>query len=129
MNRRTLQNVVLLGLISPAIAIIIYVLNLWLLSSNPTISPRTATFFEGILAVLSGLLLLLGSGGISRNTRSAAMIASAAKGISNGDIIGPSEIFERDAWKPKGFARLGLILVMAGIFLLVIYFVSSYVVR
>jgi len=115
--------------ISLAIAIIVYLLNFRFLSSNPEITPGTASFFEGVLVTLVGLLLLLGSGGISRNTGRAAMLASAAKGISNGDIIGSSEIFERDAWKPKGFMRLGLIMTMAGIFLLVIYFVSSYVIR
>jgi hypothetical protein len=40
------------------------------------------------------------------------------------DVIGPSEIFRRDAWKPKGFLRLGLTLIMTGIILLVIYFAS-----
>jgi hypothetical protein len=129
MNRRILRNLLLLIAISLTIATIIYLLNLRLLSSNPNITPETATFFEGLLATLSGCLLLLGSGGISRNTRSAAMIASAAKGMSSGDIIGPSELFERDAWRPKGFARLGLVMTMAGIFLLVIYFVSSYVIQ
>jgi hypothetical protein len=115
--------------ISLAVAIIIYLLNIRFLSSNPNTTPGTATFFEGVFATLLGLLLLLGSGGISRNTRSAAMIASAAKGMSSGDTIGPSEIFEKDAWKPKGFTRVGLILAMAGIFLLTIYFVSSYALR
>jgi hypothetical protein len=115
--------------ISLAIATIVYLLDLRLLSSNPNITPETATFFEGLLATLLGCLLLLGSGGISRNTRKAAMIASAAKGMSSGDTIGPSELFRRDAWKPKGFTRVGLILVMTGIFLLTIHFVSSYALR
>jgi hypothetical protein len=115
--------------ISLAVAIIIHILNVRFLSSNPDTTPGTATFFEGVFATLFGLLLLFGSGGISRNTRRAAMIASAAKGMSSGDTIRPSEIFERDAWKPKGFTRVGLILVMAGIFLLTIYFVSSYFIQ
>jgi hypothetical protein len=38
--------------------------------------------------------------------------------------IEPSEIFRRDAWKAKGFTRLGLILIMTGIILLALYFVS-----
>ena len=51
------------------------------------------------------------------------MLAAAASAISK-EIIGPSEIFRRDAWKPKGFIRLGLTLIITGIILLVIYFVS-----
>jgi hypothetical protein len=86
-------------------------------------------FFEGLLTTLFGLIALLGSGGMSRTSRAAAMLASTAKAISDKDFIGPSEILERDAWKPKGFVRIGLILLMTEIFLLVIYFGSSYIVH
>lgn len=55
------------------------------------------------------------------------MLASAAKAISHKDVIGPSEIFRKDAWKPKGYVRFGLVLMGAGAFLLVIYFLSVYI--
>jgi hypothetical protein len=116
----------LLVIISLTISIIAYLLNVRFLSAHPNISPKTATFFEAILATLWGFLMLLGSGGISRNSRSAAIMASAVKAISDRDIIGPSEILRRDRWKPKGFVRVGLVLVMTGIFLLIIHFASSY---
>ena len=87
------------------------------------LGPAAASFFEGILFVLFGALLLIGSGGISQNTMQAAMLASAPGGTGE-DIIGPSEIYRRDAWKPKGSIRFGLTLIIAGIVLLVIYFVS-----
>jgi len=69
--------------------------------------------FEGILAVLFGACLLLGSGGMSRNTANAAFLASAAKAL-NGETIGPSEILRRDVWRPKGYVRLGLTIIGAG---------------
>jgi len=52
------------------------------------------------------------------------MLASAPGGGTGEDIVGPSEIYRRDAWKPKGSIRFGLTLIIAGIVLLVIYFVS-----
>ena len=89
-------------------------------------SRTDATFVEGIFFIFVGFLVLIGSGGVTRTSQKAAMLASAVKAVSNKDVIGPSEIFRRDAWKPKGYVRLGLVLIAAGAFLLVIYFVSLY---
>jgi len=72
---------------------------------------------EGILAVVFGACFLVGSGGMSRNTASAAILASAAKAI-DGETIGPSEILRRDVWKPKGYVRLGLTIIGAGAILI-----------
>jgi len=49
---------------------------------------------------------------------------SAAASAAGAEVIGPAEIFRKDAWKPEGFVRLALISVLTGIFLIVIYFVS-----
>ena len=81
---------------------------------------------EGIIFIILGVLFLLGSGGLSYGSVGAAVLAAKAKALG-GDVVGPSEVLRRDAWKPKGFVRLGLILIVAGIFLLVIYFMSFYV--
>jgi hypothetical protein len=129
MSQTTVRNAILLIAISLVISIIVYFLDVWILSSNTPIPFKDALFFEGLLITLFGLITLLGSGGISRTSRAAAMLSSAAKAISDKDFIGPAEILERDAWRPKGFARMGLILLMTGIFLLVIYFGSSYIVH
>lgn len=121
-----MRNAMLLAVISLVIAIVTYFLNVLILSSRPVIPFKDAVFLEGVLITLLGLIMLLGSGGIGRTSRVAAMLASSTKAISNGDSIGPMEVSERDAWKPKGLTPAGLILLMTGIFLLVIYFVSSY---
>jgi hypothetical protein len=76
---------------------------------------------EGIFFVLSGLLIFIGSGGISGKSLKAALLASAAKAISDKEVIGPSEIYRRDTWKPKGYTRLGLVLNLTGLFLLIIH--------
>lgn len=98
-----------------------YVVDLWLFASNPRVSPKDALFLEGIISIPSGFLLFLGSGGITQGTEKAARLAAAADAIS-GEAIGPSEVFRRDAWKPGGFARAGLVVMIIGLFLLLIYF-------
>jgi len=123
MNKDALRNVTLLISASLLFAFATYIFDLWFFSSYPRISPEDASFLEGIIFIILGALLFLGSGGINRGSQRAAMLAAAASAISK-EIIGPSEIFRRDAWKPKGFIRLGLTLIITGIILLVIYFVS-----
>jgi hypothetical protein len=85
-------------------------------------SPLDASLFEGVIFVLFGVLFLIGSGGITQASRKAAVLAATASAMGN-DVIGPSEVYRKDVWKPKGYASLGLILIMTGIILLVIYFV------
>ncbi|MEM2105388.1 MAG: DUF308 domain-containing protein [Candidatus Bathyarchaeia archaeon] len=121
MDITALRNILPLIGISLIVACATYIINLWIFSSNSRFSPTEASFVEGILYIIIGVLFLLGSGGISLTSQRAAALASAASALGK-DVIGPSEIFRRDAWKPKGFTRLGLILIMAGIILLIFYF-------
>ncbi|MEM3622858.1 MAG: hypothetical protein QXZ02_03710 [Candidatus Bathyarchaeia archaeon] len=122
MDINALRNILPLIGISVIVACATFVVNIWLFSPHPRFSPAEASFIESLLYIIVGALLLLGSGGITRTSQRAAMLASAAKALGK-EVIGPSEIFRRDAWKPKGFTRLGLILIMAGIILLILYFV------
>jgi len=123
MNKSVLQNVTLLIGASLILASATYVINLKLFSLHSRVSSVDTLFLEAIFFISIGALLFLGSGGISRTSQKAAMLASAAKALGK-EVIGPSEIFRRDAWKPKGFTRLALTLIMTGIILLIIYFVS-----
>jgi hypothetical protein len=127
MNRNRVENALISIGISLAIACATYLLGGWFISSHSFMSRTDATFVEGIFFIFVGFLVLIGSGGITRNSQKAAMLASAAKAISHKDVIGPSEIFRKDAWKPKGYVRFGLVLMGAGAFLLVIYFLSVYI--
>jgi len=123
MTKFNARNAVILTDTSFIVACAIYIVNLWLFASNQSISPTDASFLEGILLVVLGALFYLGSGGISRTSHRAAMLSAAAS-AAGAEVIGPAEIYRKDAWKPKGFIRLGLILIMTGIILLIIYFVS-----
>jgi len=124
MTSTFLKQFAFLACVSLVVALILFTLDLWVFSSNPYVAPADAAFFEGLLLVLSGILLFIGSGGISRASQKAAMLASTAKAISAGEVIGPSEIFRRDTWKPRGYMRVGLVLIFTGLILLATYFAA-----
>jgi hypothetical protein len=130
MNKYSLRYAALLVGASLALAFATYVFDIWLFSLQKNAyfnlllwGPAGASFFEGIIFILFGVLFLVGSGGISRNTQKAAMLAAAASAMGE-EVMGPSETYKRDAWKPRGSTRFGLTLIMAGIVLLVVYFVT-----
>jgi len=110
---------------SAALTLVIYGVDVWLFSSSRFISLDDVFFLEAVFAVLVGVMLLLGSGGIGRGSERAAMLASAASGMGR-DSVGPSELYRRDAWKPTSHVKAGLALIMTGMILLVIYFASYY---
>lgn len=115
MNKFSLRKVILLIAASLMLAFSAYAVSFWLLRLRP-LSDFLAV--EGILFILAGACFLLGSGGISSNTSKAAVLASAA-GAMGKKTIGPSEIFRKDAWKPKGHVLLGLGMILAGAILIV----------
>lgn len=90
MNKHRVRNALILIGISLMIACGTYLLNGWFFSSHPFMSRTDATFVEGIFFIFVGFLVLIGSGGVTRTSQKAAMLASAAKAFSNKDAIGPS---------------------------------------
>lgn len=103
---------------------ITYGLNLWLIPLYSRITPSDAAFLEGVIFIIVGALFFLGSGGLSRTSQQAAMLTATAGAVFGEGAIGPSEIFRRDAWKPRGYAFFGLALIVAGVGLIIIYFIS-----
>ena len=110
--------------ISLLITIATYLVNIGLFSSIEYFSPTDAFFFEGIIFLLSGLLLLLGRGGINLWSQKAAILSALAEAVYDEDTVGPDEMFRRDSWKPRGFIRIALILILAGVFMILIYFLT-----
>jgi hypothetical protein len=122
MNTVILRNISLLFTTSIIITLITCTLNFWLLSFNSRITPTNVTFLEGIIFITFGILLFLGSGGINRASRQAALLAATANAVADKQVIGPSDIFRKDAWKPKGFTFWALALIIAGLILMCVYF-------
>ncbi len=123
-KRYVLLNVAAYTSISAVIVIAVYLVNIYFLSSNMLISPTDAFFIEGVISLLFGFLLLLGRGGTNLWSKKAAILSSAAEAVTGEKTVGPREIMRRDAWKAKGFVRTGLILVITGVLMLAIYFLT-----
>ena len=123
-KRHILFNVAAYAGISLSIVVVVYFVNGLFLSSNEIISPTDALFVEGIIFLLIGFLLLLGRGGINLWSQSAAILSATAEAVYGSETVGPNEIMRKDVWKSKGFIRAGLILVIAGVFMLVVYFLT-----
>ncbi len=123
-KKYVLLNVAAYASISSLVAVAAHLFNVFFLSPSTMISPTDAFFIEGIFSLLSGFLLLLGRGGINLWSKKAAILASAAEAISGEETVGPREVMRRDAWKPKGFVRTGLVLVITGVLMLAVYFLT-----
>lgn len=123
-KKHILLNVTAYASVSSLIVVIVYFFNVLLLSSNEIISKTDALFVEGIIFLLLGFLLLLGRGGINLWSQKAALLSAAAEAVYGADTVGPAEIMRKNSWKSKGFIRAGLVLVIAGVFMLAIYFLT-----
>jgi hypothetical protein len=110
--------------LSLAIGLTVYTLNIVLLSSSKILTPGDALFIEGTMAILVGILLLLGRGGISFLSKQAAVLAATAEAVCGTDSVGPGEMMRRDTWQPKGFLRVGLVMIVTGVFLITLYFLT-----
>ena len=116
----------LLFLVGIAVIIIAiaYFVNIWLFSNVKYITPLEAFFVEGVFLLIFGILLLLGRGGINVWTLKAAILAAAAEAVYGQDTVGPNEAMRRDRWKPQGYTRFALLLLITGFLMLAAYFLG-----
>jgi hypothetical protein len=121
-----MRNLLILVGIALAVTGVFSIVNFTVFSSG-RILPFDAFFLEGVMFVIFGLLLFLGKGGIDLFTLKGAMLSAWAEALFGADTPGPNEMFQRDAWKPDGFIRLSLILILTGVFMLLIYFLKIFV--
>ena len=80
-------------------------------------------FFEGILCLVLSALFALGRGGIDACTARSARTRALADAVY-GEDQGTSGTFRKDKWKPEGFPKAALVLLIAGIVLLIIYLLT-----
>ena len=109
----------------PLLAVlVVYFLNLLVLPSRSFISPTEALFIEGIVFLNLGICLLMGRGGMSFASFRAALLSAEAEAVCGVESVGPAELMRRDSWKPKGFRRASLVLLLIGGLLIITYFGS-----
>ena len=120
---KALLNLAVFSCISMIITVVFYFVNVQLFTT-PMLSPVDAMFIEGMLFLIIGFLFLLGRGGINVWSQRAAILSALTEAISGKDMLGPDETLEKDRWKPKGFTRLALILILTGVFMILAYFIT-----
>jgi len=123
-SEKLLPNLLMLSSVSLIVTIVFYFVNSWVFPSEKYLSPTDAFFVEGVLFLMAGFLLLLGRGGINLWSLRAAILSALAGAVYSKDSVGPREVFRRDRWKPEGFTRLALILILTGVFMLLFYFLT-----
>ena len=117
------------------VVVVFYALNFWIWNyalskeylAKIFLTQNDALFLEGMFLVIFGLMLLLGRGGISLWSVRAAILGAALDalyGRKGRRAPGPSEVFQRDTWKPSGFVVFSLVLIFAGIVLILLYFLG-----
>ena len=120
---KALLNLAVFSCISMIITVVFYFVNVQLFTT-PMLSPVDAMFIEGMLFLIIGFLFLLGRGGINVWSQRAAILSALTEAISGKDMLGPDETLEKDRWKPKGFTRLALVLILTGVFMILTYFIT-----
>lgn len=120
---KALLNLVVFSCISIIITVVFYFVNVQLFTT-PMLSPVDAMFIEGMLFLIIGFLFLLGRGGINAWSQRAAILSALTEALSGKDMLGPDETLEKDRWKPKGFTRLALVLILTGVFMILAYFIT-----
>jgi len=99
------------------------VLNFVILPHNVDFRTYDWFFLEGILCFILSVLFALGRGGIDAYTPRSANTKALADAVYGKDYE-ISETFRKDKWRPEGFPRAALVLLIAGIVILIIYFLT-----
>ena len=125
--RKIASGLLFLVGIAVIIMAVAYFVNIWLFSNFRYITPHEGFFVEGVFLLIFGILLLLGRGGINVWTLKAAILAAAAEAVYGHDTVGPNEAMRRDRWKPQGYTRFALLLLMTGLLMLATYFLGKFI--
>jgi hypothetical protein len=106
-----------------AIVFIFSAINFFVLPARGGIRVYDWFLFEGLFCIVLSVLFALGRGGIDAYTLRSAATAAVADAVYGTDY-GVSETFRKDKWKPEGFPKAALVLMVAGLVMLVVYFLT-----
>jgi len=108
--------------VAAIITAVAYFVNIRLFSGNQwgSSTPHEAFLVEGLLFLVSGFLLLVGGGGIDFW----AIREAFGRRIWGRVAVDTSEPVRRERSKPQGLVGLALVLLIAGFFMLVLYFLG-----
>jgi hypothetical protein len=98
-------------------------LNFFVLQPNAAVRAYDGVLFESIFCVILSILFALGRGGIDAYSLRSAATAAATDAICGTNYEIP-KTFRKDKWKPQGFPRAALVLLVAGLVMLMAYFLT-----
>jgi hypothetical protein len=124
-HKNVLSNAVVFLIIPVLITVAQYYANLSMmplfLSQRILVSPSELLLYEGILFIIVGFLTLLGIRGAG--SEEAVGVAATANAVfSDDEMVKPSRIFRDYIWNPKGYPRLALVLMIAGVLMIFTHF-------
>lgn len=106
-----------------AVVFVFSAINFFILPHNSSIRMFDWFLLEGIFCIIVSILFALGRGGLDAYTlRSAATVAAADALYDEEHKV--SDVFQKDKWKPSGFPKAALVLLVSGAILLLVYFLT-----
>jgi hypothetical protein len=122
-NKLFLRIILLLFLEVFVVVAFFSFLNFYVLPTRGSVRVYDWFLFEGVICVIFSVLFALGRGGIDAYTLQSAATAAATDAIY-GTKYGVSEAFRKDKWKPQGFPKAALVLLVSGLVMLAAYFLT-----
>jgi len=124
MPNKTLTRLILLLIIEVLVVVLVFsAINFFILSRNSSIRMFDWFLLEGIFCIIVSMLFAIGRGGLDAYTlRSAATVAAADALYDEEHKV--SDVFQKDKWKPSGFPKAALVLLIVGVIFLLIYFLT-----
>jgi membrane protein implicated in regulation of membrane protease activity len=124
MANKAFARAILLYIIEVCTVVLVFAaVNLFILPHSIYFRAYDWFFFEGIFCFILSVLFALGRRGIDAYTSRSATAKALADAIYGKDYE-VSETFRKDKWRPEGFPKAALVLLIAGIVILMIYFLT-----
>ena len=124
MANKALARIFLLLIIEVCAVVLVFTgINLFILPHNISVTVYDWFLFEGIFCLILSILFALGRGGIDAYTLRSAETAALADAVY-GEDYEVSKTFRKDKWRPEGFPKAALVLLIAGIVVLILYFLT-----
>jgi len=124
MPKKMFARLILLLTIEVSVLVSVFAaLNFFVLPHSSYFRAYDWFLFEGALCIIISVLFALGRGGIDAYTLGSAVTSAVADAIYDKEFK-VSDVFRRDKWKPQGFPKAALVLLITGIIILIIYFLT-----
>jgi hypothetical protein len=123
LNKAFIRFILLLTIEVCTVVLVLVGINLFILPHNAYVGVYDWFLFEGIFCIIVGIIFAIGRGGIGPGSFREARLRAAIDAVYGKDYA-ISEVYRKDKWNPKGFPKAALVLLIAGIVMIIVYFVT-----